>query len=163
MLIRTIARTLLICLAFAAASRAETRDAAFVAKAASGGMMEVALGGLAEKKAADPAVKAFGRQMVNDHGKANEELSALAATAGLAVPREMNAEHQATVEKMSALEGQAFDRQYAALMVEDHEKDVAAFREQANAGDSAIASWAKKTLPTLEHHLELARKLPQGE
>ena len=161
MLERTIPRTLLLCLVIAGASHAETRDAAFVAKAASGGRMEVELGTLAEKKAAAPAVKAFGQQMAKDHGKANQELSAVATQAGILVPGEMAAEHRATVQELSALEGEAFDRRYVPLMVEDHEKDVAAFREQASAGDSAIAAWAKKTLPTLEHHLEMAQKLAQ--
>jgi putative membrane protein len=149
-------------LALAPAARSATDDASFVAEAASGGMMEVALGTLAEKQASDPGVKAFGRHMVQDHTQVNESLRDVAAGAGLAVPRDMNAEHRATVQELSALEGEAFDRRYTELMVEDHEKDVAAFREQASSGDSVIDLWARETLPTLERHLEMARAIADG-
>ena len=164
MRMRTIAMTLLICAAFPAASgAADTDDAAFVANAASGGMMEVELGSLAEKKAADPDVKAFGRRMVEDHSKANDGLRAVAAKAGIPVPGKMSAENHATVQELSALQGEAFNRRYVELMVEDHEKDVAAFHKQASAGDSSIDSWARDTLPTLERHLEMARELARNE
>ena len=47
--------------------------------AAKGGMMEVAMGRVAEKNATDSEVKNyFGARMVKDHGKANDELKALA-------------------------------------------------------------------------------------
>src|SRR4051794_378186 len=52
-------------------------DHAFVTKAAHGGMAEVKLGTLATEKAENADVKAFGQQMVTDHGKANDELKQL--------------------------------------------------------------------------------------
>jgi putative membrane protein len=138
-------------------------DAAFVAKAASGGMMEVELGSYAEKNASDPKVKAFGRHMVVDHGKANAALETVAGSAGIPVPTAMNAEHRKTVDELTALKGAEFDRRYVDLMVEDHEKDVAAFREQAESGDSPIDQWARETVPTLENHLEMIRGIANGQ
>ena len=61
-------------------------DEKFVKEAAAGGMMEVALGKLAVDKSANDKVKAFGRQMQEDHGKANEELKTLAANKGVKIP-----------------------------------------------------------------------------
>src|SRR4030095_1576425 len=49
-------------------------DQNFVKEAAVGGMMEVELGKIAADKATNDKVKAFGRQMQEDHGKAAEEL-----------------------------------------------------------------------------------------
>ncbi|KQM72688.1 hypothetical protein ASE74_22725 [Pedobacter sp. Leaf216] len=50
----------------------------FLQQAAIAGMKEVLTGKLAADKAADKKVKAFGRMMVDDHTKANEELKVLA-------------------------------------------------------------------------------------
>ena len=45
-------------------------------------------------------------------------------------------------------------------MVEDHEHDVAKFRtESQSAQDPDIKSFAAKTLPTLEYHLEMAKEV----
>ena len=43
-------------------------------KAAKGGMMEVAMGKLAEQNGQSEDVKSFGKRMVTDHSKANDEL-----------------------------------------------------------------------------------------
>src|SRR5438105_12496884 len=48
-------------------------DKAFMKDAAKGGMMEVAMGWVAEQHATDSEVKTFGARMVKDHVKANEE------------------------------------------------------------------------------------------
>jgi putative membrane protein len=53
-------------------------DETFVKEVAEGGMMEVELGKMAATKGTRNQVKAFGRQMEADHGKANEELKAIA-------------------------------------------------------------------------------------
>ena len=44
-------------------------------------------------------------------------------------------------------------------MVEDHNKDIAKYEKQANAGDAKTAALAKDTLPTLRKHLGLAKAL----
>ena len=44
------------------------------------------------------------------------------------------------------------------MMVEDHEKDVKEFENASkNATDPDLKAWAGKTLPTLQHHLEMAK------
>jgi putative membrane protein len=59
----------------------------FVKEAAEGGLLEVELGKLAVEKANHEQVKAFGRQMQDDHGKANEELKTIAAANGVRFPQ----------------------------------------------------------------------------
>src|ERR1700761_9587429 len=49
-------------------------DTAFASKAAVGGMAEVALGKMAAAKSRDVQIEDFGKMMVTDHGKANDEL-----------------------------------------------------------------------------------------
>jgi putative membrane protein len=54
-------------------------DAKFMKDAAADGKAEIQLGQLAADKASRDDVKDFGKMMVEDHKKADEELSALAA------------------------------------------------------------------------------------
>ena len=99
-------------------------DRTFVEEAASGGRMEVELGRLAEQKASDPQVKAFGRRMVEDHGKANERLRAVARTENIELSDALLPPHEAQVNRLSKLSGRDFDLQYTRLMHEDQVEDV---------------------------------------
>ena len=53
-------------------------DQQFVMDVAHVGMAEVELGKLATEKASNEQVKKFGQRMADDHGKAGDELKALA-------------------------------------------------------------------------------------
>jgi putative membrane protein len=135
-------------------------DRQFVLEAAMGGMMEVKAGDVASDRAANAAVKEFGQRMVRDHGKANVELTQLATQVGVQLPKELDAKHAATVERLTALSGAQFDQAYMRLMVEDHVKDVAAFQTEAEKGsEPRVKAWAAKTLPTLKEHLAMAREV----
>ncbi len=132
-------------------------DSSFVTKAAVGGLAEVKLGQLAILKASNGDVKSFGQQMADDHGKANVELKDLAAKKGFTLPTDVDAKHQATYDRLSKLSGAEFDRAYMQEMVADHNEDVSEFRREATSGsDADVKAWAAKTLPTLEHHLQMA-------
>ena len=65
-------------------------DKTFMKKAAKGGMMEVTMGKVAEQNAQSDDVKSFGKRMVTDHGKANDELKSIATKKGFELP---NKEH----------------------------------------------------------------------
>jgi putative membrane protein len=146
----------------AASIAAGSDDAEFVKTAASGGMMEVELGRHAVSHAASAEVRSFGERMVADHGKANQELKAVAQKSQLVVPAQMNEKHQAQYMELSKLTGAEFDEAYMKAMLKDHEKDIDAFREQAEQGQSDVDRWAAKTLPTLEAHHALAEKVKEG-
>ncbi len=129
-------------------------------EAGPGGLTEVELGRLAAQKGQSADVKKFGQRMVTDHSKANAELKKLAASKGITLPTEMNAEQMAEHAKLAKLSGAEFDREYMTLMVEDHDKDVAAFLDEAKDGsDPDIKSFAAKTLPTLQEHQRMAKEI----
>jgi putative membrane protein len=133
-------------------------SAKFAATAAQGGMTEVELGRLALQRAGDPSVRAFGQKMVTDHTAANAELKGVAARKNLTLPGEMSSDQKSMVEKLSKLNGAEFDKEYMSDMVKDHETDVKDFQTQANDGtDPEIKSFASKTLPILQGHLQMAR------
>lgn len=135
-------------------------DEHFAAEAAHAGIAEVEIGKLAAEKATSPAVKSFAQRMVDDHGRANEELKTLAQNKNLALPTMMDAAHKAALDRLSKLSGEAFDRAYAREMLNGHRKVVAMFSREARAGnDPDVKAWAAKTLPTLEDHLKRAEDL----
>jgi putative membrane protein len=157
-------RTFLSALAFAAFAAGPASagsDVEFLKQAASGGMLEVKLGVHAVANAASDEVRSFGQQMVNDHGKANAEIAALAKQEGVALPATMNPEHTEIAKELLATSGADFDVKYMELMVEDHTEDIEAFRAEAKDAKTDVDRWAAKTLPTLEHHLEMAKDVHQ--
>lgn len=130
----------------------------FMEKAAAHGLAEVELGKLAQDKATRDEVKQFAQRMVQDHGKANDELKQVASAKGVELPSTPDKSHQKKMEKMQKLSGDKFDREYMKEMVKDHKNDVNEFRKQAKgAKDSQVKEFAAKTLPTLEEHLKLAQ------
>jgi putative membrane protein len=123
-------------------------DKAFMQDAAKGGMMEVAMGRVAEKSATDTEVKSFGARMVKDHGKANDELKALAKEENVQLPAE------------KGLGKWKSDKDYMSQMVKDHEKDLAAFEKEAKEGsDPDVKNFASKTSEVVRKHLEMAKKI----
>ena len=135
-------------------------DLAFINDAAPGGMAEVELGKMAAARGASNEVKQFGQKMVEDHTKANDELKQLAAQKKVVLPPDVMPAHKQLMEKLSKLNGADFDKEYIRAMVEDHEKDVAAFENVSKtASDADVKAFATKTLPTLKMHLEMIKAM----
>ena len=133
----------LACAAFAQGAAVPVADREFIEKAAAGGAAEVEGGKVAEQRAASDKVKQFGARMVQDHGKANEELKQIASGKGLQLPSAPEAHHQQELARMYKLSGAEFDKAYMDHMVKDHRKDVAEFRKQASSGkDPDIKAFA---------------------
>ena len=146
----------------AAADKLSSGDQRFIKDAAGGGMMEVQLGKLAAEKASSPQVKEFGRKMEQDHSKANAELQKLASTKNVQIPHELEGKQKSTYDRLAKLSGDRFDREYMKAMIDDHKDDVDKFKKEAEkANDPDVKSFASKTLPTLEQHLEMAQSTGQ--
>jgi putative membrane protein len=139
-------------------SKVDTEEAAFMKKAAIGGMMEVDLGKIAQKST-NPKVKAFADQMVTDHTKANTELTALAAKTGVVLPVAYPAEEKAHMDMMKKMTGAAFDKHYIGMMVTDHDKTVALFKSAETSQDKGVSDFVKKTLPVITGHFEKAKAI----
>ena len=130
-------------------------DDQFMTAAAQGGMMEVKMGELAASKSQNPEIKAFGSRMVADHGKANNDLKALAAKKNITLPTDMSGGQKADYDRLSKLSGAEFDKEYVTMMVEDHEADLDAFQDQADdAKDADLKAFAAKYAPIIKSHYE---------
>lgn len=135
-------------------------DKKFAKDAALGGLTEVELGKLAAQKGSRDDVKQFGQKMVDDHGKANEQLKETAGKSSIDVPAALDAKHQARIEKLSKLSGAEFDKAYIKDQLKDHQQDVAAFQSEAQGGtDPNLKQFAAATLPTLQEHLDMIKDI----
>lgn len=141
----------------------DKNSSAFAMEAASGGMMEVTLGQLAQQKGSSQRVKDFGAMMVSDHSKANTELSNIAAAKSLQLPSTLEQKHQKHIDDLSKKEGADFDKAYMKMMTNDHEKDIKAFEKAAaSSTDNTVKEFATRTLPTLRMHLDSAKAIQQS-
>ncbi|MBC7893163.1 MAG: DUF4142 domain-containing protein [Sphingobacteriaceae bacterium] len=128
-------------------------DHEFIVQAASGGMLEVELGKMAQEKGQNQRVKDFGAMLVKDHSAANDELKALAGAKGVVLPATLGDDHQKLVDELGQLSGAEFDKRFAEIMEKDHDKDLKEFKEIADDGkDADLKAFAAKTLPTLQQH-----------
>lgn len=143
---------------------ADTSDGhAFMMEAASGGLMEVELGKYAAENASSAEVKAFGRMMVDDHSKANEDLQALAARKNVVLPTTPMEKHQEMINMLEQKKGAEFDRAYVDHMVKVHGEDIQKFTAKATEGsDADVVTFAAKTLPVLKTHHEKITKINEG-
>jgi len=135
------------------------KDKSFAQEAAMGGMAEVELGNLAQQNAQNDEVKQFGSRMVQDHTQANQQLMPILSAENITMPQQLDEKHKATYDRLSKMRGAEFDRAYMRDMVQDHEKDVKKFRQEAeHANNPELKSFAQQTLPVLEQHLKLAHE-----
>lgn len=138
-------------------------DAEFAVDAADGGLLEIELGRLAEGSAASPEVKAFGRMMAEDHGKASTQLKRIAEQANIVLPQVMSRDNQRKYDKLKGKSGADFDKTYMDMMVEEHRDDVEDFEEQAREGRiEVLKQWASTNVPVLQQHLQEAERLRES-
>lgn len=133
-------------------------DAAFAQKVAASNAAEIELSRIAYVKAHSPEVRAFARQLLIDHRDMAINLDNFALERGHLVAWRIEPEMAGTIECLHTLDGPAFDRTYMDVMVDAHSKSVATLETQAASGRET-ASLANASLPTVRHHLEMARAL----
>lgn len=136
----------------------------FMTKAASGGMMEVQLGQIAQDQGDNQRVKDFGAMMIRDHGKANDELKSIASAKNVTLSDSLMADHKKHVADMKKKKGSAFDKAYMSMMVKDHQKDIQEFEKASNnLSDGEVKAFATRTLPVLKTHLDSANAISKGK
>ncbi|MGN7989756.1 DUF4142 domain-containing protein [Pedobacter sp. 22226] len=136
--------------------------ATFLRKAAVGGIMEVEAAKIAAKNAKSTEVKDFAAKMLADHTKANTELKALAQSKKVITPDALPADQQIHLDEMKKMTGAAFDKHYMDMMVTDHDKTVALFKQGTENRDQSVKEWANNTLKVIESHDEMAKKIVAG-
>lgn len=146
----------------AAEAKLDSADRDFLENAAQAGNLEVAGSKLALEKARDPDVKAFAQKMIDDHGKAGQQLATLAQGKGYQAPTEPSLVQQAKLKALG-LRDDSFDKAYVdEIGVSAHQDAVKLFEKASNdVKDPNVKQFAIETLPVLQQHLEMATSMQQ--
>lgn len=142
----------------AAGQKAGKADQHFLIEAMQGDMAEINMGKLAQANGSSDGVKQLGKMLGQDHGQHLQQTQQMAQQMGVTAPSEPPAKAHKMHDKLAALTGAKFDKQFAQAMVKDHKKDITKYKKEAKKG-GPLADFATQTVPTLEKHLEMAQSL----
>jgi putative membrane protein len=132
----------------------------FVKEAALSDMTEIAASKLGQERG-NAEEKTFAGEMITDHTKTSTELKAMVpADAKAAVPTALDSASQGKLDKLKDAKPADFSSDFDSMQVSAHKDAVSLFERYAKSGDDPkLKDWAGKTLPTLQHHLEMAQSL----
>lgn len=117
--------------------------------------MEIAAGQLAVTKGTSDGVRQFGAVLVKDHSAADEQVLALAARRNVTIPPVVPSDP--SLKYISGLSGEAFDRAFIQMMLDDHIKAIEMVQSaQKRISDVPISNFLKELLPTLQDHRDTA-------
>jgi putative membrane protein len=132
----------------------------FVKEAAMSDMTEIAAAKLGEERG-NAQEKTFASQVITDHTKTTDELKATApADVKAAIPDALDSSSQNKIDKLKDAKPDDFSSDFNSMQVSAHKDAVSLFERYAKGGDDPkLKDWAGKTLPVLQHHLEMAQNL----
>jgi len=132
----------------------------FIKEAATSDMLEIDAAKIAQQKG-NADEKQFAQQMITDHTKTSSELKGLVpADMRSALPSALDDSSQKKLDKLRDTKPEDFAGQYDPMQISAHKDAVSLFERYAKGGeDPKLKDWAGKTLPALQHHLEMAQAL----
>ncbi len=139
-------------------------DKMFVKKALQGGMAEVQLGQLTLQKSNNDQVKQFAQRMIDDHTKLGEQMKPVAQQVGVSEPNGLSKKDKATIAKLQALSGPAYDQAYIKDMIKDHKQDLSEFQTEASSGqDQTVKDAANQGSKVIAEHLQMIQQLAKDQ
>jgi putative membrane protein len=135
----------------------------FIKEAAMSDMLEIEAAKVAQQKG-NADEKKFAAQMITDHTKTSSELkSMVGGELTAAIPTALDASSQKKLDKLKDAKPEDFAGEYDPMQVSAHKDAVSLFERYAKGGDdSKLKDWAGKTLPALQHHLEMAQAMDKN-
>jgi putative membrane protein len=138
-------------------------DAQFLKHVNDDNLAEIETANLANTKSTNDQVKALASKLLTDHQENQSELQGLASSKNVMLSSDVPAAKKSVKDRLSKLDGAAFDKAYVAEMIKDHKAAIAAFERAAKSADSEVKAFAGKTLPTLKEHLSQAQAIKIAE
>jgi putative membrane protein len=144
-----------------AASKLNEADREMMADLIHNNYAEIETGKMALEKSQNTQVKNFAQRMIDDHQQMSKDLQQLAKTKGLTLPQGTDLQHKALSTALGVLNGDAFNSQYIRRVgIGDHERTIELLKKaQTQAQDPDIKAMAQKSLPKIQEHLSMARKI----
>jgi putative membrane protein len=135
----------------------------FVKEAAMSDMLEIEAAKVAQQKG-NADEKTFAEHMIADHTKTSSELKGMVSgELTAAIPAALDDSSQKKLDKLKGAKPEDFAGEYDPMQVSAHKDAVSLFERYAKGGDnSRLKDWAGKTLPALQHHLEMAQAMDKN-
>src|ERR1700761_5207954 len=132
----------------------------FIKEAAMSDMLEIDAAKIAQQKG-NATEKTFAAQMITDHTKTSTELKGmLSGDRKAAIPTALDDSSQKKLDRLNNTKPEDFASEYDPMQVSAHKDAVSLFERYAKGGDDPkLKDWAGKTLPALQHHLEMAQDM----
>ena len=135
-------------------------DHAFVHEAAASGNLEIQMSRIAALRANSDRVRQFAIDLVEDHSNARRKLKEIAWSKNIDISDALDAGRAQRLSTLLRYTGDAFDREYLTLQVDQHRRMVRLFEERAQKSlIDGLRGFAQSKLPALEAHLKLAQTL----
>ena len=136
------------------------KTADFIKEAATSDMLEIEAAKVAQQKG-NADEKTFAGQMITDHTKTSSELkSMVSGEMSAAIPTALDDSSQKKLDKLRNAKPEDFASEYDPMQVSAHKDAVSLFERYAKGGDDPkLKDWAGKTLPALQHHLQMAEDM----
>lgn len=131
----------------------------FIDDALTQGTAEIEVAKLALEKSTLVEVKAFAYEMIDDHTLLNQHLRQLARNKGHQMNDEARQVSNAQQTLLDLRSADDFDRAYLRQQVSAHRKAVSMLHKATDLDDFEVSSFARRTLPKMEHHLKMAQDL----
>lgn len=132
----------------------------FLARASEAGLAEIKQSQLALDKSTDPQVKDFAQKMIADHTALADKMKPFADKYSVTPVDAVNPDHQAELDKLSALSDKAFDKEYIASMEKDHRAALVLFdNERGTSKDKDMQAAANAAYDTVTMHIKMADKI----
>jgi len=135
----------------------------FVKEATITDLFEIEAGKLAQQKG--EKTKELGSTIVQDHTATSDELKGLVTSGKVKVsmPTALDGSHKSELDKLQRRQGADFDKAFLSDNVSGHKTGISLFERYAKGGDNPdLKAFAEKTLPQLQHHLQMAQQLNQN-
>ena len=134
-------------------------DRTFALAAMQGNAAELDMAQLALQRSGVDEVKGYAQKMLDEHMRLMSDMAPLLrrALGAPAPPQRLTAPDALAFRHLRTVGPEGFDQAYAMQQIGDHLATMTAFQTEAEDGtDPALKAMAKKWLPTIQAHLELA-------
>jgi putative membrane protein len=135
----------------------------FIKEAAMSDMLEIEAAKVAQQKG-NADEKKFAEQMITDHTKTSTELKGIVTgELAAAIPTALDDSSRKKLDKLKDAKPDNFASEYDPMQVSAHKDAVSLFERYAKGGEnSKLKDWAGKTLPALQHHLDMAQAMDKN-
>jgi putative membrane protein len=134
----------------------------FLAQAGSANQFEIESSQLALQASQNVAVRNYANLLISDHTRLGAQVTAAAASAGLAMPPPalLPAQQAALDQLRAAGTGPSFDAAYRQAQIDAHTQAISLMQNYSTGGDvPALRNAAGQAIPMMQMHLSQAQML----